>query len=150
MWQISRMVGMAFLTGLSVEDMRFRKVSGELLVMMAVLGISYRIYEKNNSWISMLCGIGIGVIFLIISYITREALGYGDSILIIVLGLFVGAVELIEILTMTWIVLALSAMILLTFKRFSRKTALPFVPFLTLGYGVTSVYNYIIQYAGGA
>lgn len=140
---------MAFLTGLSVEDMRFRKVSGELLVMMAVLGIGYQLYEKNGSWISVLCGVGIGVGFLVISYVTKEALGYGDSILIGVLGVFVGAIELIEILMTTWIAVAVIAMILLMFKRFSRKTALPFVPFLTLGYGVTSVYNYIVQYAGG-
>lgn len=140
---------MAILIGLSVEDIRFRKVSGEWMLMMAVLGIGYRFYEKGGSWKSVLFGIGIGIVFLLISYATGEALGYGDSILICVLGLFVGALELIEILMTTWIAAAIIAMVLLMFKRFSRKTALPLVPFLTLGYGVTTIYHHISQCAGG-
>jgi len=140
---------MAFLTGLSVEDIRFRKLSGEPLAMMMVLGIGYQIYEESSSWITVLCGMGIGLVFLGISYITKEALGYGDSILIGVLGLFVGAIELIEILMVTWIGVMVIAMILLMIKRFHRRTALPFVPFLTVGYCVTSAYNYIVQCGGG-
>ena len=65
---------MAILIGLSVEDIRFRKVSGEWMLMMAVLGIGYRFYEKGGSWKSVLFGIGIGIVFLLISYATWEAL----------------------------------------------------------------------------
>lgn len=149
MWEISRVVGMAFLTGLSVEDIRFRKLSGELMGTMLFLGITYHIFRQEISWIMVLGGIGIGMVFLGVSYITREALGYGDSIVICILGVFVGAAELIEMLVMTWVTVSIVAMVLLFYRHFSRKASLPFIPFLTLGYGVVTLGTYIGEMSGG-
>lgn len=147
MWQISRIIGFGFLAGVSAEDIRTRKVPGELLIMMAVLAASYQIWMKELTWKSVLGGFGMGILFLFISYITREALGYGDSILICILGIFVGAAELIEILVLAWMGVAVVSMILLIKRKNSRKTAVPFIPFLLMGYCIVSIGTYLAETA---
>ena len=87
MWQISRVIGLAFMTGFSVEDLRFRTVSRDLLSIMAILGIGYQLWTRETSWKQIMGGVVIGMFFIFISFITKEALGYGDSILISILGI---------------------------------------------------------------
>lgn len=150
MWQISRIIGFGFLAGLTAEDIRTRKVPEELLMMMGILAAGYQFWTKEVTWNLMIGGLLIGLIFLVISYVTRESLGYGDSILICILGLFVGATELIEILMIAWLGTAVVSMVLLTRKKFGKKLAVPFVPFLALGYSVVSLCTYLAEYAEAA
>ena len=147
MWQISRIIGFGFLAGVSAEDIRTRKVPGELLVMMAVLAAVYQIWMTELTWKLVLGGFGMGILFLFISYITREALGYGDSILICILGIFVGAAELIEILMLAWMSVAVVSMMLLMKRRVSKKTSVPFIPFLLVGYCIVSIGTYLTEAA---
>lgn len=149
MWQISRVIGLAFMTGFSVEDLRFRTVSRDLLSIMAILGIGYQLWTRETSWKQIMGGVVIGMFFIFISFITKEALGYGDSILISILGIFVGMTELIEILILSWCVVVIVSMILMAKRRFSRKTALPFVPFLLIGYSIVSICTYYTGQSGG-
>lgn len=150
MWQISRIIGFGFLAGLTAEDIRTRKVSEELLIMMSILAAGYQIWTKEISWNLIISGLGIGLVFLFVSYVTRESLGYGDSILICILGLFVGGMELIEILVIAWLGAAVVSMILLLRRKFGKKLAVPFVPFLSLGYSVVSICTYLAEYSGVA
>ena len=139
MWQISRIIGMAFLIGMSVEDVLFKKISNQLLVMLGILSVIYQILCEENMWLSGLGGIAIGCFFLVFSYATREALGYGDSWLICILGVFVGGMVLLEMLVVAWAAVSIGAMVILVRKRFSRKASIPFVPFIALGYGLVSL-----------
>ncbi len=146
MWQISRVIGLAILLVLSIEDICFRKISEYLLLVLAVLGVIYQIGWGEVSFVSIVGGVGIGVTFLFISYITKEALGYGDSLLIGILGLYLGTIGVIETLIVAWGMATFAAGIVLIRKRFSKKTIIPFVPFLTGGYMVESIFEYLEQF----
>ncbi len=147
MWQISRVIGMAILLVLSIEDICFRKVSEYLLFIMVTLVIIYQIGWREVSLVSIAGGVGIGVTFLFISYITRESLGYGDSLLIGILGLYLGTIGIVETLIVAWGLAAFAAGIVLIRKRFSKKRTIPFVPFLTGGYMIVSIVEYLERYA---
>ena len=67
-----------------------------------------------------------------ISRLTEEKIGYGDSLLIIVLGTFLGMWKLL-ILLLGAFGLAAAVSILLK-RKFTRKSMIPFVPFLTVAY----------------
>lgn len=142
MWQISRVIGMALLIGMSIEDIRFRKVSGFLLGLCGVMGGIYQFCQRELSVYEIAGGIAIGIGFLLFSYVSREGMGYGDSLLICILGVFVGAFELIEILLIAWFVVGMTAIALLVYRKFSRRITLPFVPFLTVGYVLVSIGTY--------
>ena len=119
MWKISQMVCLGILAGMSVTDLLYRKVSGELLAAAGIGAVIFQIcYGKCNVWI----------------------LGG---------GIYLGIWKLLIVLSGAFFLLALAAVVLLSYysirgkgmaqgtvgmKKISRKYALPFYPFLTCGY----------------
>ncbi len=78
-----------------------------------------------------------GVFFLLLSFFTREKVGYGDGLLLIVLGLFLGFYRCFLILCIGLIFSSVFALILLLFCKAGKNSRLPLVPFLTIGMGVS-------------
>ena len=112
----------------------FRKVPGEILAMGAVGACVYRIcMEQENVWI-LGGGIAIGILFLFISRVTGEKLGYGDSLAILILGIYMGIWKLLLVLSGAFTFFTIGAVLVLSSRKMSRKCTLPFFPFLTAGY----------------
>ena len=82
----------------------------------------------------MAAGAGTGIVFLIISKVTDESFGYGDSILILIMGGFLGFWNILTVLLTAFSMAALFSSFMLIRKKFHRKSAFPFVPFLTASY----------------
>ncbi len=61
-------------------------------------------------------------------------MGYGDSWGVVILGIYLGLWGLIEVLSVTFFMLALFAAVVLSKKKMSAKCGIPFYPFLTGGY----------------
>lgn len=91
-------------------------------------------------WLS---GAVVGLLFLAIGKVTGEALGYGDGVLIGILGIYLGIWDLLGLLATTFFLTALFAAAVLVISKFKRKSAFPFVPFLGAAY-------VIVLAAGGA
>ena len=140
MWQLGQSIDgviyMGILLGCSAADIRFRRVPAAVLAMAAALGSFYVAVADREGWYLHLAGMAVGAGFLIVSRLTREALGYGDSFMILSLGIYLGVVRLAEMLFLSWILLAVAAMVCLIKKKWSRKASLPAIPFLTAGYAV--------------
>ena len=73
-------------------------------------------------------------LFFIISRSTGEAFGYGDSILILVMGSFLGFWNILSVLTAAFLLAAVFSAVMMASRGFTRKSAFPFVPFLTAAY----------------
>lgn len=65
---------------------------------------------------------------------TREGLGYGDSWMILILGISLGLWDILLLLSIALICSGILAIMLLIRGKWSRKVSFPFVPFLMLGY----------------
>ena len=104
------------------------------LLVMGGLGVSIsHIIQRENWWIYVM-GILLGAAFLLVSKVTKEGLGYGDSILILLLGAFVGLWQVLLVLVIAFASAAIFSSVVLVLKKMSRKKQIPFVPFLLLGY----------------
>ena len=79
-------------------------------------------------------GMAVGIFFLLLSKVTRESFGYGDSILILLIGGLTGLWNLLSLLMIAVSTAALFSIFMLIRKHFSRKSSFPFVPFLTIAY----------------
>ena len=90
--------------------------------------------KSGGAWELCLFGAAAGCIFLMISKMTRESFGYGDSLLILLLGVVVGFWNLISLLAIAFFLSAVVSAAALVFGKFHRKTTVPFVPFLGIGY----------------
>lgn len=134
MEEISRGICMGILGFLSWEDVRRRKLSLRILILGGGAALIYQLFCGTDSLGEIALGGSVGVCFLIIGKVTGEKIGYGDGITILILGIYLGIWELLEVLAGTFFLLAVTGMICLVGKRFSRKQTLPFCPFLTAGY----------------
>lgn len=134
MWTVSQIICLGSLTGLSVTDIYYRKVPGEILAMGAAGTLIYQLYSRSVSPWVLAGGAGVGVLFLLGSKVTREGIGYGDSLAILILGAYMGLWELLKVLSGAFFLLFITSVAGLCMKKMSRKYALPMFPFLTAGY----------------
>ena len=133
MWTVSRIVAMVILTGLSFMDYKIRKVPRDVLLLCMAGTVLYQAVTQNIDWMVSLGGGLIGMIFIGISKITREAIGYGDSLAILILGIYLGVWGLLEVLATSFFILGILALGCMTLRR-KKSLAFPFYPFLTVGY----------------
>ena len=132
--EVSRIICLGILIIVSVIDLKCRKIPVNILAAASAGALIYRCLCCRESVMLLAGGIGIGVFFLFISRITQESIGYGDSLGILCLGIYLGMWKLLEILAGAFFLLALCGIAVLIRKRMSRKSALPFYPFLAVSY----------------
>ena len=131
MYSFGQLCCVGYLCYLSVLDIQKRRLPEGLLA--AGVGVAAAIAALGPFLLS-LAGAAIGVAFLWISKITDEAFGYGDSILIIALGLFLGLWKLLYLLMAAFGLSAIYSMVMLKKQNFQRTTTLPFVPIFGAAY----------------
>lgn len=119
---------------LSMLDYRRRKLPIWILSLGGIAAFGYQMLYRILPWGVIVFGVAVGAVFLIISKMTKEAFGYGDSILITILGIFLGGWDLLILLAVSFFLSSLVAMGVLVRHHFQRTTAFPFVPFLGCGY----------------
>lgn len=132
--EVSQIVCMGILIIVSIIDLKYRKIPAGILAAVSGGAFIYQCLCRREDVILIAGGIGIGVFFLYISRVTRESIGYGDSLGILSLGIYLGMWKLLEILAGAFFLLALCGIVVLIRKKMSRKSALPFYPFLALSY----------------
>lgn len=134
MWTISQIICMGGLLWLSIVDIRYRTIPIEPLVMGNIISLMYQVLTRQmNLWL-VVGGVCVGAAFLFISFITHESIGYGDSWLILILGIYLGLWGVLEVLMGALLALALVSIIVLIIKKLSRRCVIPFIPFLAAGY----------------
>ena len=134
LWIFFQVIIAVYLLVLSVIDIRLKKVSvRSLLILLGIAVICQVICYRDNLFILVSGGVG-GVFFLLLSWITKESFGYGDSILILILGILSGGWNLLEILFAAFLLASGYGAIMILRKRYTRKSSFPFFPFLTIAY----------------
>ena len=123
---------------ISNRDIRERAVSFEAIAVSAACGLAVLLFNKDNNWWNyILSGIGFAVFFILISRITKNAIGAGDALIIGVIGLFLGFYHTLSVIFFGLSLGGIAALALVAAKKVSRNTPLPFAPFLTAGFLVS-------------
>lgn len=120
----------------TVTDVRQRLIGKRILGVYAASAFLGHEIMGTCTMGGIVAGMIPGMICLMLSRISREALGYGDSLLILATGISLGLMRCTELLIWAFLFSGLWALILLVCKRSSRKRELPFVPFLMLGFWI--------------
>lgn len=134
MCEISDGIVLAFLIIASLFDWRTKMLPNYLLVCMSVLVVFLRVVAVSDGWLLTLGGVGIGLIFWFISRGTKEAIGYGDSWMIVLLGVYLGGVRLSELLMVAFFTAGLFALGILIRRKCRKGVSIPLVPFLAIGF----------------
>lgn len=126
-------------------DIREKQISKKIVwcyLLLALLGSGLEGACRGISLTERLVGMAEvllpsvlpGFLSLFLSWSTREALGYGDSFLILGAGLALGFRDCMELLLWAFFFSALWSVWLMIRHRADRKQTIPFVPFLVLGW----------------
>jgi len=131
----------ALLLVISFIDLDTMVIPTRLVEMGAIWAIAYNLYTEQPVFDWLLAGVlGYGLFYLIYVF-SRGGMGGGDVRLVGLLGLVLGLRLVACALLVALAIGALVALLLLTRGRANRKTAVPFGPFLALGWYVAVLWG---------
>lgn len=125
----------AALIGLAFADIKYREIPVLPVCFLAGIVILVRLW-KGTGLTELLLGLFPGILLLLISYLSHGSIGTGDGLVLCVIGLGSGMETTVVMLGTALFVGGIYAAIMLFLKKVGRKTEIPFLPFLLLGYFV--------------
>lgn len=134
MWKIAEGVMLLFLAAGAFRDVRTKRIPTGYLAAGTFGSLAFQILSGQLSWYLWMGGILTGSVFFLLSRYTKEGIGYGDSWMILNLGIFLGFWRLMIVLVAAFFLVSVVAGVGFLFGKFSRKTRLSFFPFLLAGY----------------
>ena len=121
----------------TLQDVKEKKISVTYLKIGALLSFLYLLWEiwnKNMRGKEVMLSLLPGVIFLLLSKLTKEKVGVGDGFVFLVIGICLGS-------SMTWMVCQLGlilssvySLLILLLKRGNRESQIAFIPFIWLAH----------------
>ena len=122
-----------FLLFSSFLDIRKREISIPVTLLFGLAGVVYSV-RTGRTMTDYLIPLGIGILILGGSVLTRGQVGMGDGWMLLALGCMLRMECYIQMACIGMLLaVAYSGVLMLVFRK-NRKTEIPLVPFLLLGY----------------
>ncbi|RGS77931.1 prepilin peptidase [Coprococcus sp. AF21-14LB] len=125
-------IAVILMIGLGMLDWKQHRLPKLLLGALTVLAVIARV-GGNISFPVFISGMIPGVLFLILSCMTREGVGYGDGWIVLILGVVFGLWKTVYICMIALFGMACAAIFGMSFLHWDKKKRLAFVPFLAVG-----------------
>ncbi|WP_409029385.1 prepilin peptidase [Gracilimonas sediminicola] len=132
----------------SVTDVDGRIIPNRILLLgligwLLILVVEHAIFSWWNLGVSGMVGITFLAINMISSYISgRQGFGVGDIKLLVLLSLFLGT-NVFTVVLLAVLTGGICSLTLLVLGKITRKSRLPFAPFIFLGVHVSKVLQII-------
>ena len=133
-WFICQCIFLVYIAALAVMDFKYRKLPLKTLLSGLFIAAAGCLCGREISPVLLATGGCMGIVFLLISRVLGESFGYGDSILILIIGIFLGFWNLMYLLLGAFSMAAVFSAVMMIKHRFNRKSSFPFVPFLAAAY----------------
>lgn len=131
---IAAIVLLSFVT---VTDFEQYVIFDAMLLPFAVVGFAYTIHMELPVANHIVAALGGGLLFFILTIITKGAIGGGDIKLIASMGLWLGVRPMLSVITYGFITGGLAALFLLITKQKSRHSYFAYGPYFALsGVGI--------------
>ena len=117
---------------MSISDIKTKSIPVFLAGLNIIIGIVSSIINKNN-FLTYIIFVIFTLVFLTISKLSKEKIGYGDSILLGSLFLFFSLYDIEIILLVSFILFNISILFICLKKRKFKNISLPFIPFVFIG-----------------
>lgn len=126
------------------QDKKELSVSKKFLFLAGVLAILGRSLVESRVVSLLEWGWSLlpGVLLLGLGWLSQWQIGFGDGVIILVMGLWLGFQETVVVLLIGMFLCSIFCGGLVFFRKVGRKTKIPFVPFLwiacLIGMGIRS------------
>ena len=122
-----------FLLFSSFLDIRKREISIPVTLLFGLAGVVYSV-RSGRTMTDYLIPLGIGILIRGGSVLTRGQVGMGDGWMLLALGCMLRMECYIQMACIGMLLAAAYSGVLMLVFRKNRKTEIPLVPFLLLGY----------------
>lgn len=132
---ISILILYIYLIICTISDIKTKKINLKLSLIFLFIGLFIFSFFIKADMKILLYNLLSGISVLFVSLFTKGAIGAGDAIILIIMSFYMPSASLLIILFFS-LLMASIVSVALIIKKYSRKYALPFAPFITLGYTI--------------
>lgn len=119
---------------MSIMDLKWKRINLYLLIPFLVCGVICNLFYQLLPLASLIGGVAIGIVLLVVSFVTKGKIGSGDGIVLMITGLYLGFYDnLLLLLSATFLSAVVGAFILFI-KGMNKNYEIPFIPFLLLSF----------------
>lgn len=119
---------------LSIQDLLFKEVSLWIILVGMVIIFVMTPFTESFTLFNSLAGTFVGISVIALSKATDGKIGIADGIIFIIVGVTVGGWGSLELFVYSLFLSAFVSVVLMLFKQANRKTSIPFIPFILMGY----------------
>lgn len=131
---ITQGIELLFLGIASCMDLKNKTLSVVFLKIFGVIGILCNLFFWDQSITEILTGLLPGAVVFAAAKLSNEAVGYGDALMILILGLFEGGYGIVPVLFAAFLAAGIYGLFRVVIIHSSLKDTMPFVPFLFLAF----------------
>ena len=115
------------------SDLRKRQIS---LLISGIAGVGgiFLILVGSISAKEAAMGACVGAVLLLLSILTKDAIGFGDGLITVVTGCYLGGRDNLLLIVGGLFLAAIFGISILIIKKVDKKKEFPFVPFLLFAY----------------
>ena len=130
-----REIGLILFYGLtSFDDLKTKQVRVFEIVSFAIFGIVLNIVAPLNSMQSIIAAVFVGIVLYIFSILSKEKIGKGDALIVMVSGLYLGFTNVMILLWISSLLALIFGLITIKKLKVDSNYEIPFVPFLMSGF----------------
>lgn len=123
-----------FLIPCTITDLKSKTIPIWWTVVFGISAMIYQIFWKKQKLEAILFSMIIGVTLLVAAKISNQRIGYGDGIIFLILGLWIGFWDGISLLFFSLILSSIISVYFIIVRRKGRDYRIPFIPFVTAAY----------------
>ena len=123
-----------FLIPCTITDLKSKTIPIWWTVVFGISAMIYQIFWKKQKLEAILFSMIIGVTLLVAAKISNQRIGYGDWIIFLILGLWIGCWDGISLLFFSLILSSIISVYFIIVRRKGRDYRIPFIPFVTAAY----------------
>ncbi len=139
-------IGLICFYGLATwDDVRSKKVRVIEIIIFGIVGLIIDFSIRPYSFLSILGGVMVGLMVYLFSVLTKEKIGKGDALVVMVTGLYLGFQNTLLLVWLSTVLAAVIGSIIIRKNNVNTDFEIPFVPFLLMGYLII----YFISCIGG-
>ena len=122
-----------FLGICTLTDLKDRNIYTLWYIINGALGIGINLVLKDHSVVDLAIGAIIGMIFMMISALTKQKIGFGDAMVILTIGLILGGILCFNIVIWAFLLCSVISTAGMMALKLKINTSMPFIPFLLMG-----------------
>ena len=130
MQEINKVLILIFLALLSVFDIKTKQIPLWLILTFAVIFAGMCFVNGYVGHAALLLRLLPGIFLLAVAFATKQSMGYGDGVALLLVGLLLDIWTSTALLLLALLISAATSVIILLSKKGDRQTKLPFMPFM--------------------